>query len=66
MGASCGRYNTQLLDDQGRLHVIGYDGCGSDGVLPERDQAYKARLVQGELTGKKVAAFDSGKRDASG
>lgn len=41
-------------------------GCGSGGVLPERDQAYKVRLVQGELTGKRVAALDPGEREFSG
>lgn len=36
------------------------------GVLPERDQADKARLVQGELSGKRVAAYGSGERDVYG
>jgi hypothetical protein len=60
VGASCGRYNCALLDDAGGLHVWGYDGCGTEGVLPAREDAWKAKPVKGELLGKRVVAVDSG------
>jgi hypothetical protein len=63
MAGSAGRYNNLAVDDQGRLHTWGYDGCGSPGgQLPERELMWKPRVVGGELEGKRVVAFDSGER----
>ena len=62
IGVTSGRYNTVVLDDQGSLHVWGYDGC-ADGSLPEQSIAWKARRVKGELEGSKVVAVDVGECD---
>lgn len=59
IGLSCSRYNTMALDDQGNLHVFGFDGC-ADGTLPAKNEAWRARLVKGGLENEKVTAFDAG------
>lgn len=60
MAASAGRYNTLVLDDAGTLYAWGLDGCATEGEVPARGEAWKARPVGGELAGKRVVAFDSG------
>lgn len=60
LGISAGRYNTLALDDSGTLHTWGLDGCGSDGHVPAKEEAWKVRQAGGGLQGKQVTAFDSG------
>ena len=60
VGISAGRYNTLALDDTGVLHAWGLDGCGSEGRVPAREQAWVPRPVGGGLVGQQVKAFDSG------
>jgi alpha-tubulin suppressor-like RCC1 family protein len=55
-----GRYSTVALDSSGQLWVWGYDGCASLGQLPQQEEAWRPRRVQGELFGKGVVAFDVG------
>lgn len=55
-----GRYNTLALDAAGRLWVWGYDGCATAGQLPGQEQAWRPRLVQGQLDDKRVVAFGAG------
>ena len=62
VGAASGRYNSMALDDQGNLYVWGYDGCATNGTLPDWGVAWKARRVRGALEGKRVVAFDAGER----
>jgi alpha-tubulin suppressor-like RCC1 family protein len=56
-----GRYSTVVLDTEGRLWVWGYDGCAAKGVLPQQHEAWRPRLVEGQLQGHKVSTFDVGK-----
>lgn len=58
--AKAGRYSTVVLDTEGRLWVWGYDGCATAGVLPEQQEAWRPRLVEGQLQGHKVSTFDIG------
>lgn len=61
VGASSGRYTNLALDDRGRLFSWGYDGCGTGGRLPPRNEMYAVRHVnEGSLLNKRVTAFDSG------
>ncbi|GFR45882.1 hypothetical protein Agub_g7335 [Astrephomene gubernaculifera] len=60
LGAAAGRYVSMAVDSEGRLYTWGHDGCSNGGKLPEQNQAYKPRLVEGEMKGKRVVAFDAG------
>ncbi|GIL90772.1 hypothetical protein Vretimale_16845 [Volvox reticuliferus] len=60
VGAAAGRYVSMAVDESGRLYTWGHDGCSNGGKLPERNEAYKPRLVSGELASKRVVAFDAG------
>ncbi|GLI66279.1 hypothetical protein VaNZ11_010037 [Volvox africanus] len=60
VGAAAGRYVSMAVDESGRLYTWGHDGCSNGGKVPKRSQAYMPRLVQGELAGKRVVAFDAG------
>ncbi|GIL90771.1 hypothetical protein Vretimale_16845 [Volvox reticuliferus] len=60
VGAVAGRYVSMAVDESGRLYTWGHDGCSNGGKLPERNEAYKPRLVSGELASKRVVAFDAG------
>ncbi|GIL90839.1 hypothetical protein Vretimale_16779 [Volvox reticuliferus] len=60
VGAAAGRYVSMAVDESGRLYTWGHDGCSNGGQVPKRSQAYKPRLVEGELAGKRVVAFDAG------
>ncbi|EFJ44442.1 hypothetical protein VOLCADRAFT_64836 [Volvox carteri f. nagariensis] len=54
VGAAAGRYVSMAVDDSGRLYTWGHDGCSNGGKLPERNEAYKPKLVSGELAAKRV------------
>ncbi|GIL66835.1 hypothetical protein Vafri_20228 [Volvox africanus] len=60
VGAAAGRYVSMAVDESGRLYTWGHDGCSNGGKVPERHEAYKPRLVSGELASKRVVAFDAG------
>ncbi|GLI71601.1 hypothetical protein VaNZ11_016865 [Volvox africanus] len=60
VGAAAGRYVSMAVDESGRLYTWGHDGCSNGGKMPERNEAYKPRLVSGELASKRVVAFDAG------
>lgn len=60
VAVKAGRYSTVVLDSAGQLWVWGYDGCATAGQLPQQDEAWKPRRVQGQLQGQHVAAFDVG------
>jgi alpha-tubulin suppressor-like RCC1 family protein len=59
VAAKAGRYSTVVLDAEGQLWLWGYDGCCS-GQLPQQDEAWEPRQVQGQLQGQRVVAFDVG------
>jgi hypothetical protein len=61
VAAQAGRYSTLVLDAAGQLWAWGYDGCAGAGQLPLQGEAWKPRLVQGQLQDKRVTVFDVGK-----
>lgn len=48
-----------VLDSDGQLWVWGYDGCAT-GDVPAQHDAWQLRLIEGQLKGKQVVAFDVG------
>lgn len=62
VAARAGRYSTVVLDAAGQLWTWGYDGCATAGQLPQQGEAWKPRLVRGQLQGQRVAVFDVGER----
>jgi hypothetical protein len=54
-----------VLDAAGRLWTWGNDGCAYAGQLPQQGEAWKPRLVQGQLQDQRVAVFDVGKLTVS-
>lgn len=59
VAAKAGRYSTVVLDAAGQLWLWGYNGCCT-GQLPQQNDAWKPRQVQGQLHGQRVAVFDVG------
>lgn len=60
VAARAGRYSSVLLDASGQLWVMGFDGCATAGQLPHQEEAWRPRLVQGQLQGRQVVAYDVG------
>jgi hypothetical protein len=60
MDVGAGTSSTVVMVAEGRLWVWGYDGCVTAGVLPQQQEAWRPRLVQGQLQGHRVSTFDVG------
>lgn len=60
VAAKAGRYSSVLLDASGQLWLVGFDGCATAGQLPHQEEAWRPRLVQDQLLGRQVVAYDVG------